>query len=125
MKMNPEIKAKWVADLTSGQYQQGKYYLRSKDDHYCCLGVLCDQYSKATGTPWEPFESEEVTGGKKFFVLGEGTALPDAVAQWAGLEHGGDVGIKIGDCANRDSLASLNDQGVLFSAIAELIKGQL
>ncbi len=39
--MNPEIKAKWVAALRSGQYQQGAEYLEN-DGRYCCLGVLCE-----------------------------------------------------------------------------------
>ena len=50
MSMNPDIKAKWVAALRSGEYEQGKSYLVqdvwSEDDEsnvsaaYCCLGVL-------------------------------------------------------------------------------------
>jgi hypothetical protein len=38
--MDKELKEKWVAALRSGEYQQGRYYLRSEDDRYCCLGVL-------------------------------------------------------------------------------------
>lgn len=38
--MNPELKAKWVAALRSGKFQQGRGQLR-KGDEYCCLGVLC------------------------------------------------------------------------------------
>lgn len=41
-KMNPEIKAQWVAALRSGTYPQGQSVLRSLDGRYCCLGVLCD-----------------------------------------------------------------------------------
>lgn len=38
--MIPEIKAKWIAALRSGKYQQTKGVLK---DHggFCCLGVLC------------------------------------------------------------------------------------
>lgn len=37
--MDAELKAKWVAALRSGEYQQarGVYY---KNGAYCCLGVL-------------------------------------------------------------------------------------
>lgn len=35
------LKARWVAALRSGEYEQGRCRLRSHDDHYCCLGVLC------------------------------------------------------------------------------------
>lgn len=45
--MDPIIKMKWVAALRSGNYVQGKYYLKKYDDakavlKYCCLGVLRD-----------------------------------------------------------------------------------
>lgn len=39
--MDAEIKAKWVAALRSGEYQQGDRQLRD-GDRYCCLGVLCE-----------------------------------------------------------------------------------
>lgn len=40
--MNPELKQQWVKALRSGEYKQGIGVLRSMDDHFCCLGVLCD-----------------------------------------------------------------------------------
>ena len=40
--MNPELKAKWLTALRSGQYDQGRHRLRTDDNHYCCLGVLCE-----------------------------------------------------------------------------------
>jgi hypothetical protein len=39
--MDPEIKAKWITALRSGQYQQVTSYLRTTQG-FCCLGVLCD-----------------------------------------------------------------------------------
>ena len=32
----------WVSALRSGQYKQGRGYLRSKNNEYCCLGVACE-----------------------------------------------------------------------------------
>lgn len=34
----------WIAALRSGEYTQGKNYLRTNGDilKYCCLGVMCD-----------------------------------------------------------------------------------
>jgi hypothetical protein len=49
--MNPEIKARWVAALRSGEYQQTTGNLRTENG-FCCLGVLCDLHSKATGIEW-------------------------------------------------------------------------
>lgn len=44
--MKQELKNKWVEALRSGDYQQGRSVLRSHDDKFCCLGVLCDIASK-------------------------------------------------------------------------------
>lgn len=32
----------WIRALRSGEYTQGVCALRSADNAYCCLGVLCD-----------------------------------------------------------------------------------
>ncbi len=37
--MTPEMKAKWVEALRSGEYKQRAGYL-CRDNRYCCLGVL-------------------------------------------------------------------------------------
>lgn len=34
--------AEWIEALRSGKYKQGTGRLRSNDDCYCCLGVLCE-----------------------------------------------------------------------------------
>lgn len=44
-KLDPVLKAKWLAALRSGNYTQGQNALiRIKEStrEYCCLGVLCD-----------------------------------------------------------------------------------
>ena len=60
--MNPTIKAQWLEALRSGEYKQGREYLRQSNKDtvlYCCLGVLCDLHRKATGTyQWEVPYSE-------------------------------------------------------------------
>lgn len=40
--LDPELKAKWLEALRSGQYKQGQKCLRTDDNCYCCLGVLAD-----------------------------------------------------------------------------------
>ena len=40
--MEASLKAKWIEALRSGKYKQGRLALRTRDDHFCCLGVLCD-----------------------------------------------------------------------------------
>jgi hypothetical protein len=46
MKMNPEVKARWVAALRSGAYQQTHNRLTDHRGGFCCLGVLCDLYAE-------------------------------------------------------------------------------
>lgn len=40
MTMKPDIKAAWLRDLRSGNYEQGRENLEDRANHYCCLGVL-------------------------------------------------------------------------------------
>jgi len=40
--MEASLKAKWIEALRSGKYKQGRLTLRTRNDCYCCLGVLCD-----------------------------------------------------------------------------------
>lgn len=41
--MDAELKSKWVTALRSGKYKQGQTFLySSKDESFCCLGVLCE-----------------------------------------------------------------------------------
>lgn len=40
--MEADLKAKWIANLRSGKYAQGRGLLRGLANDYCCLGVLCD-----------------------------------------------------------------------------------
>lgn len=54
-KMNPEIKAKWVADLRSGKFAQGRRILcqfgvKDEQPKFCCLGVLATQVGGKTPT---------------------------------------------------------------------------
>ncbi len=44
-----DLLKRWVVALRSGHYKQGKNVLRSVDDNYCCLGVLCEVYNKQIG----------------------------------------------------------------------------
>lgn len=121
--MNPEIKSEWTAALRSGEYKQGKGCLRSEGDKFCCLGVLTDLYAKAVGGQWvEARESKPLD-----FIDAEGagtTSYPTrAVQDWAGLPHGNPFVIR--GLYGERSLATLNDDGVPFSDIADLIEEQL
>lgn len=110
--MNKEVKEKWVAALTSGEYKQGSHALKD-NDRYCCLGVLCDLYAKEKAIP-----SFDVDG----VFLEERALLPKEVMAWAEIEDPAGLFVKNGEKAN---LTTLNDDGLPFERIAVLINDNL
>lgn len=120
--MNQEIKAKWIEALRGGEYQQGKGFLKSKEG-FCCLGVLCDVYSKETGQgKW----SERRPGDNAdFYFQSHCATLPEEVEKWADLPYGanGPTGIKSRDEDRYLTLVDLNDGLKLtFDQIADVIQ---
>lgn len=108
--MKKNVKEKWVAALKSGDYKQGVGRLRDKDDHYCCLGVLCD----VLGRKWvDPSEFRPSYG-----IVGEGTTeryvLPDTVLDRVAMSH-----------SDENILIKLNDEGFDFNYIARWIEQHL
>lgn len=97
MSMNPKVKARWVKALRSGRYKQGKRSLRRKvqgtrtTDKFCCLGVLCDLAVQARVIPKAELDSlDGVYGYGKGEDKNSGV-LPQAVAEWAGLNSSSGV----------------------------------
>lgn len=135
--MNPAIKAQWVAALRSGEYQQGRNFLRT-DEGFCCLGVLCDLAVKAGVADWgEPDVFPSIDGRVYDDVraCGDSTGvLPTVVMRWAGLNtdspevgavNGLDVNM-LDDDLDEITLARLNDAHLFdFSMIADLVEAQL
>ena len=130
--MNKEIKQKWLEALRSGEYKQGKTRLHNTTDKtFCCLGVLCEVAIKE-GVKLDTLEVDAETYGtdqpyrkyKCISYAGESTVLPDTVIAWAGLP---DCNPSINKASpnTHDSLASINDRGVDFLAIADLIEANL
>lgn len=113
--MKPEIKEKWLAALRSGKYEQGNHQLRD-GNAFCCLGVLADIYSKETGAEWKP----DSTGG--FRIEEDNGILPYCIYRWAGLNCGNPWII---DGNNTNSLSSLNDNGMSFKEIANIIESKI
>lgn len=126
--MNPEIKKLWVEALRSGEYRQGKGCLRIKHhdggDNYCCLGVLSDLAVKAGVGKWGL-----VDGNGRRPHVGDGKSndyLTDDVMRWAGLTHSNPPVVynRIGHNTDR-FLSALNDNGVPFTDIADMIERSL
>lgn len=119
--MDPFVRDIWVEALRSGAYPQGRYKLRSAEDHFCPLGVLADIATTMDVTFWERLDGQ--------WVLPpwiEGSTLSYPVQEWAGfkgmhsselvpLEHGG----------NRQPIWYLSDHwGLSFIALADMIEEQ-
>lgn len=117
-------RAKLVAALRSGEYEQGQNYLSEPTPDgalHCCLGVACDISGLGT---WD-----EDTGSIYIIPDPEGEAndthLPDAVRQWLGFANeSGDLHnpIRFEDHYCIGTLIDANDSGMSFDDIATLIE---
>jgi hypothetical protein len=119
-KMNPEIKARWVAALRSGEYTQGTAMLRSGTGCHCCLGVLTDLAVKAGVGEWG---AEPECGA--FYFGSDSAMLPEAVSKWAGFYYPARMGNEVEIDGCYDMLAGHNDGGIPFEKIADAIEAQL
>ena len=122
--MNPTIKAEWVAALRSGEYQQGTGTL-SMDGEFCCLGVLTDIAVEHGVCSW--VSTEDGLGVNRSGAT-ETSVLPPVVMAWAGLASANPE-IDLTNTAisepDQHDLAHLNDDGITFAQIADLIEEQL
>ncbi len=104
--MKPELKAKWIATLRSGNYKQANGVLRDDENNCCCLGVLCDivqpnGWSNETSTCYEHGGHSFIFPGTKFLSK---VGLTEEEARKA---------------------AQLNDKGAPFEEIADWIEANL
>jgi hypothetical protein len=79
--MDVVIKAQWVADLRSGEFEQSTGKLESPDG-FCCLGVLCHQAAEAGIVERRVGRSGAISYGSSF------TKLTEVVQGWAGIADG-------------------------------------
>lgn len=129
--MDQKIHGQWIAALESGQYQQGKRVLRTSDDTYCCLGVLCDLAVKADLAKWENISGDWVIMPKNETfetAYGADTAtglLPRFVREWAKLDTENPF-VETSTSSGRVCLSQLNDTyDYSFAQIADAIKESL
>lgn len=108
--MDKEVKTRWLTALLSGKYKQGRGRLRSRDEHFCCLGVLCDVVSPAGWHAPDRPTSDRYTYGREK----TGGYLPYEMNEVA----------NIGFDAER-KLIEMNDEGKPFPEIAAYIRENL
>jgi len=83
--MNKELKKKWVSELRSGKYKQGKGLLRSGDKH-CCLGVFCEIAAAAGVGKWIQLVDRLYFNDGKDDGL---SLLPSGVMDFGGITQSG------------------------------------
>lgn len=128
LEMDPAIRARWVAALRSGEYEQGRHQLRTDHGGLCCLGVLCE-LAVADGV----IPAAEYSFGEWVYDEND-TELPAPVREWAGLMTCNPWAPVDAD-GNGATLAELNDgcdaglhgpderEPWTFAQIADLIEG--
>jgi hypothetical protein len=164
--MKPEIKSRWIERLRSGDYQQGRSYLRCDDPEtgkstFCCLGVLCELALEDGELELLPPTVGDPTQSRRYKSPSHSetcvSVLPEAVQYWARMTRDHDLfqkglsrdtGIfsverlspELKDRALQEansggvaaspfrfegstsSLTELNDVGVSFATIADIIE---
>lgn len=125
--MKKEIAKIWVEALRSGKYKQGVGMLATKDNGYCCLGVLCELAEKEDIV--HRIEDDDVDRTKDRWAFGSdaedfnGLTLPQSVVTWAGMKT--DVGMYARDVLTYSDLAQENDAGKTFAEIADIIEREV
>lgn len=126
-KMNPDVKAKWLTALRSGEYAQTKGALERIEETangpvgFCCLGVLCK--IAADEGVIERKETDR-TFDKGVQYDGVYALPPTTVTEWAGIETFTDFPLRSEPL--HDNLANLNDiHGYTFAQIADIIEEHL
>ncbi len=118
--MKPEIKAKWVAALRSGEYEQTQGQLREETiggkTSFCCLGVLCNLHAQS-------HPKIAATQSLHDTYLGHHADLPLQVVKWAGLHNEGGAEVVIN--GEKSPLWDHNDNGVSIERLASAIEAQL
>lgn len=123
IRLNTKVKRRWIQNLRNRKYKQGTRMLRTANDKFCCLGVLCDLYinskeGKANNIKWDMDEDSQQRGPDIARING---APPACVREWAGLPADDDGMDKI-----IDDLVTMNDtDGKKFYQIAKYIEKNL
>lgn len=130
--MNEERKKEWVEALRSGEYEQTRNWLRTTDGH-CCLGVACDLAVAHAVIPAPKLED-----GHHYEYGSSAGALPDNVREWLAVSDSTvEIDFGQGEFINPTryptrhtnlkgvTLAGLNDTGLTFDQIADVIEWAL
>jgi hypothetical protein len=120
--MRHDVMNKWVTALRSGEYKQTKDCLHDSRG-MCCLGVLCDLYSKEHPVlgEWNVLADDTHC---RFEMLDNYEVLPEDVQEWANMKSfdGSYTAGGYDGTPYTESLAALNDKGYTFNDLANIIE---
>lgn len=107
MEININVVRLWVNNLRAGLYRQATGRLRSNENEFCCLGVLCDLV--------EPGNWDRATGNRHVWSHRSSNSMPSRnVADYIGLDN---------DLFR--TLSNKNDNGESFNEIADYIEERI
>jgi hypothetical protein len=119
--------AEWVRDLRANGDKQGKFYLRTAEDKFCCLGRVCLLAEKA-GVPMQMRLRNAAlwcdTSKSVVYEYFESTgSLDDVLTSWLGLASSD--GRYTDENGERCSLFKDNDaRDYTFEMIADIIESR-
>jgi hypothetical protein len=123
--MKESVKNLWVEALRSGEFKQGTGELKNSDNAYCCLGVLCEIYSKEMKRMKKKAPKFEEDNS----YLNKQGVLPEEVMKWSGMnsEEGSlnnsyKIKANLKNSTSYSYLITLNDDGASFKRIAQIIE---
>lgn len=139
--MNDEVRTVWVERLREGKRAQTQKVLHQVEDGglvpagYCCLGVLEELACEIGiaevlryGGDVDPDDPDQTSSYEaRYRDVGEfdssTTYMTPKAAEWAGLDQFGTFHLPIanGQSAEQLTLADLNDEGLTFAQIADVI----
>lgn len=118
--MDQAIKQEWVAALRSGEYVQGRGYLRDRHDKFCCLGVLCEIAVKHGVIP--PAAPRDDDADCQWYGDSD-IYTPEVVVEWADLPYKNPRVTH--STEGQNTLAGFNDDHYTFNDIADMIEADL
>lgn len=132
--MDKEFAIKVAEALRSGRFKQGRGKLRSHDDRFCCLGVMCEVHPDVRWTKYRPSRDESsyspLLDGVKVNTLTSDISIDENTLNdtypnrlisrgLMGLDR--DAPDRPG-CALGNRLWKMNDSGMSFDQIADYIE---
>ena len=125
-KLKPEFKAAWLAALRSGEYSQTKFGLRNNEG-FCCLGVACDVALKIglVDGQWinDDLKYQKFKFRDSHRDMGEPSYVPMKVCETIFETNvSRESLVSVWTINEKETLPGLNDSGLTFAEIADIIE---